>query len=404
MTRKVPIVAKKLFGINPVLLVTMYALLIFSIFAIESAARHQSVGGEWFASRQIRWIVLGSLVYLTVSFIDYKWLKWLSIPMYIVAMVLMLVVLAKGSNVHQISVAGISFQPTQLMIGAGILLVALLFEKLPEWKNWMNNPFVKLFIIAVFCGVPFLLVVKSGDMGSALVWVPVALVCLFVAGIPYRYLGIMAIIAIAVLPILYFMVLPKVSDRASERIDQYIAMVQNNGEVTDITGDDYAIHYVTTAIGGAGWKGVGRLNVDRSGQAGAIHSNKYIPTETAHNDYIFGVIGEELGFQGGLLLIITYMLLITACLVTGFFSRDAYGLITCCGISALLFAHIFENIGMCIRVMPITGIPLPLVSYSGSFTLICMLLLGFVQSVWIHRIDHSPKDEDDRRRVRMLNL
>ena len=402
MTRKVPIIVKKIFGINPVLLVVMYALLLFSVEVIASAARHQPQGGEFFANRQILWIALGSIVYFAIAFIDYKWLKWLSIPMYLLALVLMVYVLANGSSVHQISIAGVSFQPTQLMIGAGILLVALLFEKLPEWKSWMNNPFMKLAIIAVFCGIPFLLVVKSGDMGSALVWVPVAIVSLFVGGIPYRYLLIMGILAIGVLPILYFFILPKVSDRATERIDQYIAMVQNDGKVTDITGDDYAIHYVTTAIGKAGYKGVG-LKADLSGKAGAVHSNGYIPKDTAHNDYIFGVIGEELGFQGSFLLIVSFTILITVCLVTGLFSRDAYGLMICCGITALFFAHIFENIGMCIRVMPITGIPLPLISYSGSFTIICMLLLGFVQSVWIHRIDYSPK-EDDRKRVRMLNL
>ncbi len=402
MTKRIPTFVRKIFGLNPVLILAMYGLLIFSVFAIESAARHQSQGGEWYADRQIIWIALGSAVYFATSLIDYKWLKWLSIPMYIAGMGLMVIVLGKGSSVHQISFGGISFQPTQLMIGAGILFVALLFEKLPEFKPWLNNPFVKLSVIAIFCGIPCLLVVKSGDMGSALVWIPVAIVCLFVSGIPYRYLSLIAILATASLPVLYFLILPVVSDRATERVDQYIAMVQNDGEVRDIQGDDYAIHYVTTAIGKAGYKGVG-WNADLSGKAGAIHSNGYIPKDTAHNDYIFGVIGEELGFQGSFLLLIGFMILIAMCLLVGLFSRDAYGLIICCGIAALLFAHIFENVGMCIRVMPITGIPLPLISYSGSFTLICMLLLGFVQSVWVHRIDYSPK-VDDRKRVRMLNL
>lgn len=399
---KVPVTVRKILGLNPVLTVTMYALLIFSIYAIESAARHQSQGGDFFASRQVIWIALGSLVYFITALIDYRWLKWLSIPMYVVAFILMIVVLAKGSSVHQISLGPIAFQPTQLMIGAGILFVALLFEQLPRWKDWLNHPFVKLAIVAVFCGIPFLLVVKSGDMGSALVWAPIAVVCLFVGGIPFRYLSIMAIGGIGVLPLLYFIVLPMVSDRATGRIDQYIAMVQNDGEV-EYNDDNYAIHFVTSAIGKAGWKGFGTLGYDAAGKPGAIHANKLIPYDTAHNDYIFGVIGEELGFRGCLLLIIIFLLLIMSCLISGLFSKDAYGLMVCSGVATLFFAHVFENIGMCIRVMPITGIPLPFVSYSGSFTLICMLLLGFVQSVWVHRIDYSSK-EDDRRRVRMLNL
>lgn len=402
---KLPVIAKKVLGLNPVLIVAMYALLIFSIDAIESAARHQVAGGAYFADRQVIWIILGSVIYFLTALIDYKWLKWLCIPMYILATAMMVVVLSKGSSVHQISVAGISFQPTQLMIGAGILIVALLFEQLPELKNWLNHPFIKLAVVAIFCGIPFLMVVKSGDMGSALVWAPIAVVSLFVGGIPYRYLTIMAVGAIGILPILYYIVLPSVSDRATGRIDQYINMVQNDGEVKDIQGDDYAIHYVTTAIGKAGWKGLDELNkkLDNEEAVKAIHANGFIPKDTAHNDYIFGVIGEELGFRGGFLLIMIFLLLIVTCLVVGLFSKDAYGLMVSCGVATLIFAHVFENIGMCIRVMPITGIPLPFVSYSGSFTLVCMLLLGFVQSIWIHRVDLSNKDED-RRRVRMLNL
>ncbi len=398
---KLPLVVRKVLGLNPVLLLAMYALLFFSVFIIESAARHQSMGGEWFAQRQVIWIALGSAVYFITALIDYKWLKWLSVPMYLLAIVLMVVVLAKGSSVHQISFGGVSFQPTQLMIGAGILFVSLLFEQLPQWKNWLNHPVVKIGVVGVICGIPFLLVVKSGDMGSALVWGPVAIACLFMSGIPYRYIFAMAIGGVGVLPVVYYLVLPMVSDRATARIDQYIEMVQNDGKV-EYNDDNYAIHNVTTAIGKAGWKGVG-LNADLSGQPGAVHANGFIPYDTAHNDYIFGVIGEELGFRGGVLLLLVFILLITSCLVIGFFSRDAYGLMVSSGVATLLFAHVFENVGMCIRVMPITGIPLPLVSYSGSFTLICMLLLGFVQSIWVHRIDYSAREED-RRRVRMLNL
>ena len=399
---KLPIIVKKVLGLNPVLIATMYSLLVFSIPVIESAARHQSAGGEYFKDRQVIWIVLGSIVYLITSLIDYKWLKWLAIPMYLIGMLLMIILLAQGSTVHQIDIGPIAFQPTQLMIGAGILFVPLLFEQLPNIKGWLNHPFIRLAIVAVFCGVPFLLVVKSGDMGSALVWAPVAVVCLFVGGIPYRYLSVMAIGGIAALPVLFYFILPVVSERGTERVNQFISMVQNDGEI-ELNDDTYAIHNVTTAIGKAGWKGVGLNNTDLEGKPGAIHANKFIPYDTAHNDFIFGVIGEELGFRGGFLLITIYVILLVMCLITGLFSRDAYGLMVSCGVATLVFSHIFENIGMCIRVMPITGIPLPLVSYSGSFTMICMLLLGFVQSIWVHRIDLAEKEED-RRRVRMLNL
>ena len=106
---------------------------------------------------------------------------------------------------------------------------------------------------------------------------------------------------------------------------------------------------------------------------------------TAHNDYIFAVIAEEQGFRGSLLLITGFSLLLIQCLFIAIYSRDFSGQIIAAGVVALLFAHIFENIGMCVSLMPITGIPLPLISYSGTFVLICMFLLGLVQSIWVHR-------------------
>lgn len=106
---------------------------------------------------------------------------------------------------------------------------------------------------------------------------------------------------------------------------------------------------------------------------------------TAHNDYIFAVIAEEQGFRGSLLLITAFALLLIQCLFIAFYSRDFSGQLIAGGVVALLFAHIFENIGMCVSLMPITGIPLPLISYSGTFVVICMFLLGMVQSIWVHR-------------------
>jgi rod shape determining protein RodA len=97
------------------------------------------------------------------------------------------------------------------------------------------------------------------------------------------------------------------------------------------------------------------------------------------------VIAEELGFRGALLLIGAYALLLIQGLFIGFYSRDIAGRLIVCMVVALFFAHVYESIGMCILVMPITGIPLPLVSYSGTFVVICMFLLGLMQSVWVHR-------------------
>ncbi|MEI6176676.1 MAG: FtsW/RodA/SpoVE family cell cycle protein, partial [Verrucomicrobiota bacterium] len=175
-------------------------------------------------------------------------------------------------------------------------------------------------------------------------------------------------------------VLPLVSERGSQRFATWLRMMQ--GQEVDISNEGYAPHNISMAVGKAGWKGVGWK---ATAEQGSLHAKAFIPKDTAHNDYIFAVIAEELGFRGSLLLLSTFALLMIQSLFIAFYSRDLCGRLLVCLVVALFFAHVFESIGMCVLLMPITGIPLPLVSYSGTFVVICMMLLGLVQSVWIHR-------------------
>ena len=379
---------RKFLGMNWVLILTMYGLLVFGVFSIESAARHipapelagqPELWGSWFADRQKLWIVLGSLIYFAVALVDYRWLMWLGIPMYLVGIIMLLILLGRGSEVHQLTVGGLSFQPTQLVIAAGIIMVGAAFQYLPRIHRVFAHPLARLTIIAGLCGMPFLLVMKNGDMGSAIVWLPVAFVTMLVGGIPFRYLLFMGLIASGLAPIMYFIVLPAVSERGYARINNFKENFQR-GYVTN-TDKNYAEYRVTMAVGKAGWRGAGHGSTSKD----SLHHRKDIPWKTAHNDYIFAVIAEEQGFRGSLLLIITFALLLIQCLFVAFYSRDFAGQIIAAGVVALFFAHIFENIGMCVSLMPITGIPLPLISYSGTFVVICMFLLGLVQSIWVHR-------------------
>ncbi|MBB21938.1 MAG: hypothetical protein CMN04_03455 [Roseibacillus sp.] len=379
---------RKFLGMNWVLVFTMYGLLVFGVFSIESAARHipvSSLGdnpelwGAWFADRQKIWILVGSLVYFVVALTDYRWLMWLGVPMYLVGIGMLLVLMAQDSEVHQLTVMGLSFQPTQLVIAAGIIVVGLSFQVLPRIQRWLGHPACRLAIIGVLCGIPFLLVVKNGDMGSAIVWLPVAFVTMLVGGIPYRYLLFMGLVGAGILPIIYFIILPGVSERGYARVNNYLENVQR-GQITN-TDKNYAEYRVTMAVGKAGWRGAGYASHSKD----SLHNRKDIPWKTAHNDYIFAVIAEEQGFRGSLLLLTGFALLLIQCLFVAYYSRDFAGQIIAAGVVGLLFAHIFENIGMCVSIMPITGIPLPLISYSGTFVLICMFLLGLVQSIWVHR-------------------
>jgi rod shape determining protein RodA len=379
---------RKILGMNWVLVLVMYGLLIFGVFMIESAARHLAVSkevldrfgtvGAYYAHSQKLWIVFGSVAYFMVAFVDYRWIRWLGIPFYLASLALMILAMAQDDSVHRLRLGGFSFQPAQLGISSGILLIAWLVQDLPKLHRWFGAPFVKIGIIGILAAIPFLIVMKMGDMGSALVWIPVSIVALLIGGIPFRYLSCMSLVGAGFLPLLYFVALPLVSERGPERIDIWLRMMQD--KEVDIAGPGYAPHNVSMAVGKAGWKGVGW-----NAKVNSLHEKRFIPVDTAHNDYIFAVIAEELGFRGSLLLLTAFALLLIQALFIAFYSRDVSGRLLVCLVVALFFAHIFESIGMCVLIMPITGIPLPLISYSGTFVVICMFLLGLVQSVWIHR-------------------
>lgn len=373
---------RKILSMNWVIIIVMYGLLIFGVFAIESAARHLPgvegmTGGERYASMHKTWILIGSVVYFGVSLIDYRWVRWLCVPMYIAGIVLMVMAMKVDDEVHRLVIGPISFQPAQVAIAAGIITIATLSQDFPKVHRWFGAPFFRVVLIGVLTGIPFLMVMTLGDMGSALVWIPVAVVALLVSGVPWRYLIFLSAIAIGFMPIANFIVLPTVSERGTERIEMYLESFES-GYVPNDQGSNYGPYWVSTAVGKAGWKGSGWGN-------GSIHERRYIPWTTAHNDYIFAVIAEEQGFRGALLLITAYALLLIQCIFIAFYSRDLAGRIITGGVVGLFFAHVFESIGMCILLTPITGIPLPLVSYSGTFVVICMFLLGLVQSIWVHR-------------------
>lgn len=382
---------RKILGMNWVFVLVMYGLLVFGVFMIESAARHLTVSrevleqfgsaGAYFASKQKTFVLIGSVAYFAAAFVDYRWIRWLGIPFYVVSLGLLAMAMIRDDDVHQLPLpGGLTFQPAQLGITAGILLIAWLIQDLPKLHRWLGAPFVKIGIIGAVSAVPFLMVMKMGDMGSALVWIPVAIVALIVGGIPFRYLSCMSFIAAGIIPLLYFVALPIVSKRGPERIDTWLRMMQ--GREVDIQGAAYSPYYVSMAVGKAGWKGVGYKATEGSG---SLLAKGFGSKTTAHNDYIFGVIAEELGFRGSLLLLTAFALLLIQGLFIAFYSRDVAGRLLACLVVALFFAHIFESIGMCVLIMPVTGIPLPLISYSGTFVVICMFLLGLVQSVWVHR-------------------
>lgn len=361
---------RKLLGLNWLLLGNMLALAIFGVIAVYSATymRPDPVAAE-FWRKQANWVAVGFVAFMIASLIDYRWIKWGALPMYLAAIVFLILTRFIGRKVYGarswLDLGPINFQPSQLAIVAGIMVLALFLSQFRDM-----HPMLRLALCGAIVGAPCLLVIMQPDLGMTIIWGPVLLALLFVAGIPLRYLVCILLIVAAFLPVAFNLGL-KTYQR--ERITAFI-----NPDI-DVQGSAWAINQSLIAIGSGGWSGKGFKAPNTQIELG------FLPATAVHNDYIFSAIGEQWGFVGGAFLIGAFTLLLLTCLFVAFCAGDQFGLLLVIGICALIFTHIFQNVGMTISMLPITGVPLPLISYSGSFVLMIMFGLGIVNSVWVHR-------------------
>ena len=361
---------RKLLGLNWLLLVLTLALAIFGVIAVYSATymRADTIAAE-FWRKQANWVAVGFIAFMVTSLIDYRWVKWGALPMYFAGIVFLILTRFIGTKVYGarswLHLGPINFQPSQLAIIAGIMVLALFLSQFREM-----HPMLRLASCGAIVGAPCLLILMQPDLGMTAIWGPVLLAMLFIAGIPVRYLICIILIVAAFLPIAINLGLKPYQ---KERITAFI-----NPEI-DVQGSAWAINQSLIAIGSGGWSGKGFKAPNTQIELG------FLPATAVHNDYIFSAIGEQWGFVGGAFLLGAFALLLVTCLFVGFCAGDQFGLLLVVGIAALIFTHIFQNVGMTISMLPITGVPLPLISYSGSFVMIIMFGLGIVNSVWVHR-------------------
>ena len=195
------------------------------------------------------------------------------------------------------------------------------------------------------------------------------LAMLFVGGLPVRYILAILLSASAVMPVAAHFL----KDFQYKRLTTFL------DPDADPLGAGWTITQSLTAIGSGGWQGKGFKAHDTLVEQGLL------PTTISHTDFIFAVIGEAYGFVGGATLLCVFAMLLVVCFYVAYQARDQLGLLIAIGVTSLLFTHIFMNASMTISLMPIAGLPLPLISYGGTFVMIIMFALGLVQSVWIHR-------------------
>lgn len=358
---------RKLLGMNWVLVVTTIAIAVFGVIAVYSATFFRT---DEYWHKQAVWVGTGLVVFLVTSLTPYRFAKWAALPLYLIGIVAVILTYVVGKEIGGarcwLSVPGVGlFQPSQLAVIAGILVVGLFLSQFRRL-----HPMLKLCFVGAIVVGPMVLILKQPDFGMTLVWVPTIMFMLLAAGLPKRYIITIILLGLCIVPLAYnFGMKPYQRARITAFLDPEI----------DPKGSAWAINQSLIAIGSGGFSGKGFKAPNTQVEQG------FLPGTTVHTDYIFSAIAEQLGFLGGVTLIGAFAVLILAILFTSYHSADEFGLLITAGFAGQIFFHVYQNIGMTISLMPITGLPLPLVSYGGTFVVMVMFGLGLVNSVWVHR-------------------
>ncbi|MDZ4199043.1 MAG: rod shape-determining protein RodA [Kiritimatiellia bacterium] len=321
-----------------------------------------------FFSRQIVWTAVGLSCLVFVAMSDYRAIGEQAGWLYLFGVVLLVLVLLVGVKVYGayrwLNFFGIRVQPSEFGKLAAILLLA----------RYLARPDVDpqrpacIFGAALIAGPGFILILVEPDLGSALMLVPVAVAMLFAAGIPFRSLGIMALGGLVTAPFGWF----ALGDYQRERVLVFLDPSR------DPLGSGWNKIQSAIAVGSGGWSGKGFCE-------GAQNVLGFLPRTVAPTDFIFSVIAEETGFVGSMAVLGLFALVFLGGIRAAIRAPDKFGQILATGLTTLLFAHVFVNIAMTIGLLPITGLPLPLISYGGSFMVATMLALGLLQSVYVRR-------------------
>ena len=345
------------------ILILAILLCVVGFVALYSAT--QSDNFEYL-KKQVIWFVISLIVMIIISFIDYKILVKISPILYGLSIILLIVVLftrsINGAS-SWFNIGGFSLQPGEIAKATVILFLSYVIARVQINGKEEINKIWKLAIVISTVALPIALIVLQPDFGTAMTYVVSFIMVLFVAGIDKKYI-IAAIILVAVgIPLIYKFVLPA---HAKTRIDVFL-----NPE-SDPKGSGYNIIQSKLAIGSGELTGMGLLNGNQT-QLG------YLSPKTT--DFIYPVIGEEMGFVVSATVIIAYVFLINKILYVAKTARDDYGTYIAAGIAGIFFFHMTENIGMTMGLLPITGVPLPFVSYGGSSLISNFIMIGLLLNI-----------------------
>lgn len=341
------------------------AIAVFGIINVYSATRSygtiSSVVVQSFA------FTMGVAAMIVLSRFDYEQFRNMTKHIYIFAIFILVLVLLFGVSgdwgaKNWIRIGSIGVQPSEL---AKICFILTFSHHLSRVEKEINRP-SKLAGLLIHALVIIGLIVMEPDMGSALVFMFMVICLLFTAKLSWKYIIPAGVAGIASLPFIYKYVLDEYQQK---RIQVFF-----NPDL-DPLNRGYNVIQSKIAVGSGQLWGKGYLS-------GTQNQMGYLPTKST--DFIFSVIAEEWGFIGAALLVIALFMLIYRCYKVARKADNSYGRYICVGVASMFLFHVFENVGMCIGLMPVTGIPLPLISYGGSSMLTNCIAIGLVLSVNYH--------------------
>jgi rod shape determining protein RodA len=348
----------------------------------------------WF--RQMVWYGLGIGVAVALCLVDYRTLSRFSFVIYWLTILLLIAVLiphvgsVRFGARRWFDLKVFQLQPSEFAKLAFILAQAHFLSRPPEELKLPGNFWKSIGLMML----PFVFIMKEPDLGSALVLVPTGLAMMFVAGTPRRYLfqlcgavGLLGVLLVADVLFAPPQFRVPIQEYQRQRLLVYFgaSFASKDASAAQQEKDrrlemekSYQVRQALIAVGDGGFWGRGW----REGKQTAL---QFLPPGAAHNDFIFSVIAEEKGFVGSLAVLTLYaVVLFTGIRIAGQ-ARDRLGKMIAVGVVTLIFSHVFINIGMNIRIVPVTGIPLPLLSYGGSSVIGSLIALGLLQNVYMYR-------------------
>jgi rod shape determining protein RodA len=357
---------------DPLLVLAVVGLGICSVVTLKDATRNLILGDpHYYVDRQAIYLVVGFVLMLALTQIDYTGLRRLKNPLYATLLFTILAVLALGHSARgsqrAINFPLFSFQSSEL---GKVLLIVVLSALLVERSRRLadRDTTVRVMIAAL---VPAMFVIAQPDLGSGMVYMTIAYVLLFVAGTSWRQLAALAaLVAVAATFVLVAAPAAGVHVLKTYEVNRLTAFLHPS---SNSQSEGYQQQESKIAIG-SGQK-TGR------GEQGTQVALGYVPE--SNTDFVFAAVGERYGFVGAGLVLLLYALLIWRTLRVLVMAKDLFGSLIAAGVAAMLMFQVFVNVGMTIGIMPITGVTLPLMSYGGSSVITTLLAVGLLQSIYV---------------------